>query len=138
MTAVDNDLPKARDWDVEVFYDGDCPFCRREINLLRRWDRKKRIRFTDIVAADFNPAAYGMEFDQFMAAIQGRLPNGEWIHGVEVFRRLYSAIGLSWLVALTRWPGFRQGLDWAYRIFARNRLRWTGRCTTDCRVENTR
>jgi predicted DCC family thiol-disulfide oxidoreductase YuxK len=138
MTAVDHDLPNAIDWDVEVFFDGDCPLCRREINLLRRWDRKKRIRFTDIAADGFDSTAYGIDFDRFMAEIHGRLPNGEWIQGVEVFRRLYSAVGLSWPVAVTRWPGIRHGLDWTYRIFARNRLRWTGRCTADCRVESTR
>ena len=32
--------------DVEVFYDGDCPLCTREIRLLRRLDRRGRIRFT--------------------------------------------------------------------------------------------
>lgn len=138
MTRVEHHLANAVDWDVEVFFDGACPLCRREINFLSRWDRKKRIVFTDIAAAEFDPAAYGMELDQFMAEIRGRLPDGEWIHGVEVFRRLYSAVGLSWPVAVTRWPGIRHGLDWAYRVFARNRLRWNRRCAPECRVESTR
>ena len=30
-------------------------------------------------------------------------------------------------VTQTRWPILRGLFDWAYRIFARNRLRWTGR-----------
>lgn len=138
MTETTSVVGTSNDWDVEVFFDGDCPLCCREINLLRRWDRKKRIRFTDIVSDAFDSTAYGIDFDRFMAEIHGRLPTGEWIQGVEVFRRLYSAIGLSWPVAATRWPGIRHGLDWAYRFFARNRLRWTGRCMTDCRVESTR
>ncbi len=33
---------------VEVFFDGECPLCMREIRMLRRLDRKDRIRFTDI------------------------------------------------------------------------------------------
>ena len=37
-----------------------------------------------------------------MAKIRGRLPAGQLIEGVEVFRRLYTAIGFGWIVALTR------------------------------------
>ncbi len=46
---------------------------------------------------------------------------------MEVFRRAYGAVGLGWLPAPSRWPGLRQLFDAAYRVFARNRLRWTGR-----------
>jgi len=45
-----------------------------------------------------------------------------------VFRRLYTAIGFGPLVSLTRLPGVRQLLDVAYDVFAKNRLRLTGRC----------
>ena len=68
-----------------------------------------------------------------MAEIHGRLPDGRWIRGVEVFRRLYAAVGWRRLAAATRWPGVRQALEAAYRLFARNRLRWTGRCPSACR-----
>jgi len=126
--------PTTHDWQVEVFFDGECPLCRNEIALLRRWDRHSQIHFIDIAASDFLPADYGIELDQLMAEMHGRLPDGTWIRGVEVFRRLYSAVGLSWLVAVTRWPGIAQLLDWGYRVFARNRLRWTGRCDAACKV----
>ena len=63
-----------------------------------------------------------------MDEIQGRLPNGQWITGVEVFRRLYAAVGLKPVVALTRLPGISRGLEFGYRVFAKNRLRLTGRC----------
>ena len=116
------------DWKVEVFYDGDCPLCLREIQLLRWMDRKKRIRFTDIADPTFLPSDYGKTMQEFMDEIQGRLPDGSWIIGVEVFRRLYAAAGLGPLVALTRLPGVSHGLDLGYRVFAKNRLRLTGRC----------
>ncbi|TWU02812.1 thiol-disulfide oxidoreductase DCC family protein [Stieleria varia] len=116
------------DWQVEVFYDGECPLCLREIKLLRRLDRKHRIQFTDIANPSFISASYGMTKKEFMDEIQGRLPGGEWITGVEVFRRLYAAIGLKPLVALTRLPGISHGIEIGYRVFAKNRLRLTGRC----------
>jgi len=123
------------DYEIEVFYDGGCPLCRREINMLRRWDRRQRIRFTDIDADSFDPAAVGKTTDELMAEIHGRLPDGSVISGVEVFRRLYSAVSFRWLVAPTRLPGISSLLDLGYRLFARNRLKLTGRCKTGvCRV----
>ncbi|MEM6329425.1 MAG: DUF393 domain-containing protein [Planctomycetota bacterium] len=129
--------PRSPAWSVEVFFDGDCPLCLREINMLRRMDKAEKIRFTDIAAEGFDTAAVGIDMPTLMAEIHGRLPTGEIITGVEVFRRLYSAVGLGWAVAPTRWPGVRQVLDIAYRFFAKYRLRLTGRCGPDsaaCKV----
>lgn len=119
--------------EVEVFFDGDCPLCTKEVDLLRRMDRGRgRIVFTDIADPTFDAAAYGKTWDDFMAKIHGRvLPDGTWIEGVEVFRRLYAAVGLGPLVALTRLPGVSQLADVAYEAFAKNRLRLTGRCGPD-------
>lgn len=122
-------------WEVEVFYDGECPLCLREIKLLQWLDRKDRIQFTDVAAADFNSADYGKTPDQFMDEIHGRLPDGSWIIGVEVFRQLYAAVGFGPLVWPTRLPGISHVLNLGYRIFAKNRLRLTGRCTKEtCEV----
>jgi|GEM_PF-83704 len=120
-------LPFGR--DVEVFYDQSCPLCRREIELLRRQDRLKRIQFTPLNAPDLHPETFGLSHDQLMAEIHGRLPDGTIIRGVDVFRHLYTAIGFGWLMPMTRVPGIRQVLDWGYHLFARNRLRLTGRCS---------
>ncbi|TWT97939.1 hypothetical protein Pla108_20930 [Botrimarina colliarenosi] len=96
--------------------------------MIRRMDRHERIRFTDIAADGFDPAVYGKSMAELMAEIHGRDQEGVWLVGVEVFRRLYGAVGFGPLVAVTRWPGVRQGLDLAYRLFAKQRLRLTGRC----------
>ncbi len=119
------------EFDVEVFFDGQCPLCMREIRMLRRLDRKARIRFTDIAAPGFDATKVGMTWDALMDRIHGRLPDGTIIEGVEVFRRLYSAVGFGPLAALTRLPGIRQVLDAGYGAFAKNRLKLTGRCTAD-------
>ena len=118
-------------YDIEVFYDGDCPLCMREIAFLLRRNRRGRARFTNIAAPDFDPAALGITWERLMDRIHGRLPDGTWLEGVEVFRRVYGAVGLGWLLAPTRLPGLRQLADWAYRVFAKNRLKWTGRCGPD-------
>jgi len=116
---------------VEVFYDGDCPLCMREIRMLMRKDRAAKIQFTDIAAASFDAASVGTTYVALMSRIQGRLPDGSRIEGVEVFRQLYSAIGWTKLVAVSRLPVLRWLLGLGYRAFAANRLRLTGRCLPD-------
>lgn len=113
---------------IEVFFDGDCPLCKREMGLMQRLDKRRQIRFTDISAPEFHADHFGLTFDDFMAEIRGRLPDGTMIQGVEVFRQLYVALGWRWLASLSRLPVVSHGLDFGYRIFARNRLRLTGRC----------
>jgi predicted DCC family thiol-disulfide oxidoreductase YuxK len=121
---------------LEVYYDAACPLCRREIGLLKRWDRRRRLRMTDISDPSFDPQAVGKTYAELMARMHGRLPDGTWIEGVEVFRRLYAAVGLGPIVALTRWPVISQLFDLGYAVFARNRLRLTGRCTAEsCSVK---
>ncbi len=116
------------DHEVEVFFDGDCPLCLREIRMLQRLDRDGHILFTDIAAPGFDPSGTGREWDELMARIHGRLPDGTLVEGVEVFRRLYAAVGFRRLVSLSRLPGVRHLLELGYRLFARYRLRLTGRC----------
>ena len=124
-------------FEVEAFFDGDCPLCAKEIAMLRRWDRRGAIRFTDISLPDFDPAPLGRTFEQMMDRMHGRLPDGTLIEGVEVFRQLYAAVGFRRLVAISRWFGIRHSLDLMYRFFARYRLRLTGRCLTgQCRTGN--
>ncbi len=124
-------MPEAR-WDIRVFFDGDCPLCMREIRMLRRLDRRERIDFVDIAEPEFRAQSFGTSWAELMARIRGQLPDGSWIEGVEVFRRLYAAVGFGWIVWLTRIPGISHGLDWGYTVFAERRLRWTGRCDGAC------
>lgn len=123
------------EFDIEVFFDGECPICRREIAWLQRLDRRERIRFTDIAPLGPDDSIDNVSWADLMAEIHGRLPDGHWIKGVEVFRQLYAAVGFGPLVRVSRWVGIDQTLEAAYAAFARRRLRWTNRCDTKCRVE---
>lgn len=122
--------------EFEVFYDGDCPLCMREIHWFQRLDKHDKIRFTDIAAKEFDAGELGLDHATMMARIHGRLPDGTIITGVDVFRRLYTAVGWRWPVAMSRLPVAKQLLDLGYRVFAKNRLRLTGRCAGDrCAVK---
>jgi predicted DCC family thiol-disulfide oxidoreductase YuxK len=122
--AVELSAPR---WELKLLYDGDCPLCSREVAFLRRRDRRLAIIFEDIAAPDFDATRYGLDRERVMARIHGVLPDGRVLEGMEVFRRAYAAVGLGWLLAPSRWPGLGRLFDAAYRVFARNRLRWTGR-----------
>jgi len=121
--------------EFEVFFDGDCPLCMREIRFLRNRDTANRIQFTNIAAESFDAASVGVDHPRLLAAIHGRLPDGSLVKGVEVFRNLYALTGFSFLVRVSRLPGIRHMLDVAYSLFAKYRLRITGRCEDgSCRV----
>ncbi len=115
------------DFDIKVLYDGDCPLCKREMAWLMRRDKQHRVAFEDIASSGFDPAPYGRTHKDVMDRIHGQLPDGTVIEGVEVFRHVYKAVGLGWMLAWTRLPIARQLTDFAYKIFAKNRLRVTGR-----------
>jgi predicted DCC family thiol-disulfide oxidoreductase YuxK len=118
-------------FDFEVFYDGACPLCMREVRWLRGLDRRQRIRFSDIADPLFDATRLGVTWATLMLRIHGRMPDGTLVEGVEVFRQLYAAVGFQRLVAFSRLPGVAQVLNLSYRFFAKNRLRLTGRCMND-------
>src|SRR5512138_3405097 len=90
---------------LEVFFDGACPYCSREVRLLRRLDRRGQVLFSDLSAPGFSPDRIGVPWDALMARIHARLPGGTLVEGVEVFRRVYAHLGFGPLVAVTRLPG---------------------------------
>ncbi|MGI9474584.1 MAG: DCC1-like thiol-disulfide oxidoreductase family protein [Rubripirellula sp.] len=47
------------------------------------------------------------------------------------FRQLYKAVGFGTVVSITRLPVLSHLMELGYRIFAKNRLRLTGRCNSD-------
>lgn len=125
-------MSESRPWEIKVLYDGDCPLCRREISMLQRRNRRGRLALEDIATPGFDPSRYGLTQEEAMGRIHGVLPDGRVVEGMEVFRRAYAAVGLGWLLAPSRWPVLGRLFDAAYRLFARNRLRFTGRAGAGC------
>lgn len=117
---------------LALLIDGACPLCRREADFLRRLDAGHgRLAFVDITAPDFDAERYGRTQADVMGQIHAVMPDGTLVAGMEVFRRAYAAVGWGWLVAPTGWPLLRPLVDSAYRWFARNRRRFTGRAACD-------
>jgi predicted DCC family thiol-disulfide oxidoreductase YuxK len=114
---------------IELLYDGDCPLCQREVRFLQKRDAGRgRVAFVDIAAADYNPAQHaGIDYETAMGRIHAILPDGQIVRDLEVFRRIYRALGMGWIYAPTRWPLVGQLADGLYALWAHWRLPLTGR-----------
>ena len=113
---MQNSHPANSNERFEVFFDGKCPLCKREIDMVRKKDTESRLIFTDIAADDFSPT--DRDLGTLMREIHGRYADGNYVTGVEVFREIYTRIGFKRLVGPTRLPVIRQFLDLGYRCFA--------------------
>ena len=107
----------------KLLYDGDCPFCRREVRWLQWWNRSGHLEFEDVASPEFDPSRYGKTRQELLGVIHGVFPDGRIVSKVEVFRQAYRAVGLGWLLAPTGWPVLRWIFDRLYSVFARYRLR---------------
>lgn len=128
-----------RAWQAKLLYDGACPLCAREVNFMRRLNRRGKLAFEDISANDFDPTPYHRTLPELMGHIHALLPSGELVTGMDAFRHAYAAVGFGALLAPTAWPGLKPLFDRGYDWFARNRLRLTGRpdCATGtCNVHS--
>jgi len=127
------------EWNFKLLYDGECPFCRREVQWLQRLNRHGRLAFEDVSSSSFDPSQYRATRGELLGVIHGVFPDGRIVRKVEVFRAAYRAVGLGWLLAPTGWPVLRWFFDGLYALFARYRVpmgRLFGRsCRSDaCRV----
>ncbi|MGF1457669.1 MAG: thiol-disulfide oxidoreductase DCC family protein [Leptolyngbyaceae cyanobacterium] len=120
---------QADNWQIKLLYDGDCPLCMREVNFLQAKDAGRGlVKFVDIADDSYTPAEHGdIDFETAMGRIHALLPDGTIIKNVEVFRRIYSILGIGWMYAPTRWPIISPIVDLLYDLWADLRLRVTGR-----------
>ena len=99
------------------------------VNFLQKQDAGRGIvTFVDIADDAYTPADNGgISFETAMGRIHAILADGSVLHNVEVFRRVYDALGIGWMYAATRWPLIGPMVDRLYDLWADWRLRLTGR-----------
>jgi ligand-binding SRPBCC domain-containing protein/predicted DCC family thiol-disulfide oxidoreductase YuxK len=115
--------PAGENWQVKLLYDGACPFCMAEVRFLARRNDGNSLAMEDIAAPGFDAGRFDLDQESVEGKIHAILPDGSVVTGMEVFRRIYSAVGLGWLMAPTGWPVLRPIFDWGYKWFARHRVR---------------
>lgn len=113
----------------QVFYDGACPICRREMLALQRRAQKSpqlasRVNFCDFTQPEFQPESYGLTMAELMAELHVYdLKRGQFLVGMAALRALYRSLGLGGLVNWTGLPVVKPGCDLAYKVFAKFRPR---------------
>ncbi|KAI7836715.1 hypothetical protein COHA_009491 [Chlorella ohadii] len=82
-------------WRIKMLYDGECPLCMREVEMLMKRDQGKgRIAFVDVASPEYDPAQNsGISFEKAMEASQGC--GGDDRAAVSLSRR--RAAGVAWL-----------------------------------------
>lgn len=75
---------------LEVWFDGECPLCRREIALLRRLDRRGAIVFTDVASGQ---GSCPLDRTELLARFHAR-EDGRMVSGAEAFAAMWRAIPL--------------------------------------------
>lgn len=116
-----------------LFYDGQCPLCRREIDHYRKVDKQQRIDWQDIFAKNTSLGEYQLSHTDAM----------KFIHAVDSAGNLQSGAN-AFVVVWRELPGYRHlanvltrlhlvGLaNCGYRVFAR--LRFRARCKQGCEL----
>ncbi|NRA65871.1 MAG: DUF393 domain-containing protein [Pseudobacteriovorax sp.] len=121
---------------VTIFYDSLCPVCLTEVKFLKQFNQDGSVAFVDITEAGFAPGAYDRNIEDFIGTIHGITEEGELITGMPVFRSVYRALGLGWMMNWTGWPGLKPVVDRAYKLFCRIRPKLSKfeNCGDRCRI----
>ncbi|KAH0453551.1 hypothetical protein IEQ34_017875 [Dendrobium chrysotoxum] len=137
-------------WKIKMLYDGECPLCMREVNMLRERNQAYgTIKFVDISSDDYLPEEnQGLDYKTVMGKIHTIQSDGtihtnvelkrncifayedirNLINGsVQAFRRLYEEVGLGWVYAITKYKPILTIANGIYGIWAAYRLQLTGR-----------
>jgi predicted DCC family thiol-disulfide oxidoreductase YuxK len=119
--AAPMDAPSSE--SLEVFFDGGCPACRREMAHYRAQPGAEAIRFTDAAYEQARLAEVGLDAMAAIATLHARDAKGVWHIGVPAFREIWLRLPryapwarrFAWLID-------SRALAWAYAVFCRLRL----------------
>ncbi|KAL6844403.1 hypothetical protein ACP4OV_026076 [Aristida adscensionis] len=119
----------SKGWKIKMLYDGDCPLCMREVNMLRARNKSYgAIHFVDISSKDYSPEDnQGLDYETAMGRIHAILSDGTVVTDVEAFRRLYEEVGLGWVYAVTKYEPVATIANAVYGVWAKYRMEITGR-----------
>lgn len=113
---------------LTVYYDGDCPVCRMEVNYYRRVDKFGRIEWLDITTLQDIEIPQNKDRAQLLGVFHALRNDGQWATGVDAFAAIWNELaGFNRLAWVFRTPVLRQIAQAFYRTFLvwqrRNRAR---------------
>jgi predicted DCC family thiol-disulfide oxidoreductase YuxK len=134
-SSASPELPTLYDYpesDV-VIYDGDCSFCRQQVNRLARWDGRNRISFISLhdeyVAEHFSDLTHDQMMEQIFVVNRTGLRKG----GADAIRYLSRKLPkLWWLAPLMHIPFSLPLWQWGYMQVAKRRYRISQKLDPSC------
>jgi len=90
---------------LQVFFDGQCVVCSKEIQFYQKNSRSHLIDWIDISEPTFVAEAHGLDPDRVHARFHAKDKN-QIFEGVEAFQRIWKVLGIF------------KPLDWAAESFA--------------------
>ena len=87
---------------TEVYFDGACPLCRREISLYRKLDKEGVVSWVDV--ANSNPTVSGLTKDELLKRFHIKNKEGVILSGARAFFDLWKELpGWKWLGRLGKY-----------------------------------
>jgi ubiquinone biosynthesis monooxygenase Coq7 len=119
---------------TQVFYDGSCPLCTREIQLYQDATPLQPFAWVD-VSLDQAPLPDGVTRDQLMRRFHVLTAEGQLLDGARAFVGVWRLLpGWRHLARLASWPGVLALMELGYTLFLRVRpsiqrgfVRWQSR-----------
>ncbi len=113
---------------LTIFFDGACPFCKREVDFLKSRNKEEKIKFIDINSSDLSLyLEYGITYRKTMERIHALKSDRSVIKDIKVFQEAYKLLGLGWVYAPTKLPIVDKLTEYIYRLWAKHRLKITFR-----------
>lgn len=119
----ERNLNAAHNPAARVFYDGSCPFCRREIAHYQWLRGADRLAWIDISRPETDLSVFGLNREAAMARMHVQDAAGHWHTGAWAFAEMWSHLPkYRWLAGMLLKTGTLPLVDRAYTAFARWRL----------------
>lgn len=108
-----------------VIYDGNCQFCRRQVERLHRWDGKNRLAFLSLHDPAVSRYVPNVTHDQLMQQMYLVDQRGRRFAGTNALRYLSRRLPPLWILApllhipfsLALWQClYRQVAKWRYQL----------------------
>lgn len=107
---------------LTLIYDGECEFCRRWMDWIRKQDLHQKITFIPCQSEERKKLFPQISEEKCLNAMHVVLPTGQIFAGADAIPRiLYILPGWTWSVTLFRIPGVLLIARPVYRLIARKR-----------------
>lgn len=104
-----------------LFFDGKCPVCAHEINLLRRFSGNE-LELVDIHSAALEQLGIDKSAQELLTVLHLRSGEKHWLIGLDATVKAWSHTRIGWLLEPLRWPIIKPIADAFYLKWATRRV----------------